>query len=321
VGIINKREKLSLVLSKALRHEVWRGWCIASRIFNLSTKWRWVVSFTLWHQVSRSNGYHSCYVFGWPRVQISVRRPAVLSGVLRGVPESLQANSIENWATTSSFTILSNLSITLRPVIRRECELLNTSINDPQIKNYAPDGLFLVPIRQELGGPQSLSGRSRHLSCTWCCNRFLFSWSLGENQSEEHYATWWGVWGGPTVFVCFLAGFGRVTCSRAELISVAKCILQPREGGSGQTRSGWTVKRDNTELLTIQTSRIVAKLQLKAGPTPLFFDLQFYVPANVKLLRKGMDYYMMWIGRARNLQWVLRTIPLSSSQFWTFDGL
>jgi hypothetical protein len=38
-----------------------------------------------------------------------------------------------------------------------------------------------------------------------------------------------GVWGGPTVFVCFSGGFGQVTRYTAELTSVAKYILQPSE--------------------------------------------------------------------------------------------
>jgi hypothetical protein len=60
-------------------------------------------------------------------------------------------------------------------------------------------------------------------------SRFLFSWSLDENQSEERYATGWGVWGGPTVFMSFSATFTWVTRYRAELTSVAKCILQLSE--------------------------------------------------------------------------------------------
>jgi hypothetical protein len=35
--------------------------------------------------------------------------------------------------------------------------------------------------------------------------------------------------GGPIVFMCFSAGFGRVTLYTAELTSVAKYILQPSE--------------------------------------------------------------------------------------------
>jgi hypothetical protein len=58
---------------------------------------------------------------------------------------------------------------------------------------------------------------------------FLFSWSLGKNQSEERYATGWGVWSGLPVFVCFSADFGRITRYRVELTSVAKYILQPSE--------------------------------------------------------------------------------------------
>jgi hypothetical protein len=38
-----------------------------------------------------------------------------------------------------------------------------------------------------------------------------------------------GLWGGPTVFVCVSASFGRVTWCRAELTDVAKCILLPSE--------------------------------------------------------------------------------------------
>jgi hypothetical protein len=34
------------------------------------------------------------------------------------------------------------------------------------------------------------------------------------------------VWGGPTVFLWFSAGFGQVMWHTAELTSVAKCMLQ-----------------------------------------------------------------------------------------------
>jgi hypothetical protein len=67
---------------------------------------------------------------------------------------------------------------------------------------------------------------------------FLVSWSMGENQSEERYATGWGVWGGLTIFLCFSADFGRVTRERAEITSVAKYYLTAEWGGSRQTRNG-----------------------------------------------------------------------------------
>jgi hypothetical protein len=69
---------------------------------------------------------------------------------------------------------------------------------------------------------------TNHQSCdTAWCSRYLFSWGLGENQSQERYASGWEVCGGPTVFVCFSADFGRVTRYRAEL--VAKYIFQPNK--------------------------------------------------------------------------------------------
>jgi hypothetical protein len=47
------------------------------------------------------------------------------------------------------------------------------------------------------------------LSSTRSCSRFLSSWRFDENQPEERNAIVWEVWNKWTVFVCFLANFGR----------------------------------------------------------------------------------------------------------------
>jgi hypothetical protein len=72
----------------------------------------------------------------------------------------------------------------------------------------------LKPIQERVSSNCACSKQMASLSLSYAL--FLFSWSLGENQSEDRYATGWGLWGGSTVFVCFLASFGRVTRDRAN---------------------------------------------------------------------------------------------------------
>jgi hypothetical protein len=43
---------------------------------------------------SRHTGYHSCFVFGRSRIQISGCRPAILTEFFRGFPKSLHANAM-----------------------------------------------------------------------------------------------------------------------------------------------------------------------------------------------------------------------------------
>jgi hypothetical protein len=45
------------------------------------------------YRTSWSSRYHSCFVFGKPRVQISAQRSAILTEVFRGFPQSFQANA------------------------------------------------------------------------------------------------------------------------------------------------------------------------------------------------------------------------------------
>jgi hypothetical protein len=75
--------------------------------YGLSIQWLWVLKlctqtdhhvFSGWHwdesyRTSRPNGQYTCFVFGRSRVQISSRRPAILTEVFRGFPQSLDANS------------------------------------------------------------------------------------------------------------------------------------------------------------------------------------------------------------------------------------
>jgi hypothetical protein len=115
-------------------------------------------------------------------------------------------------------------------------------------------------------------------------------------------------------------GVGQLYSWASRLVSVRSRGTEPKccqahlttdWGGSGQTRSGWTAKRDNTELLWTETSRTVAKLQQKAVPTPLYVsyrcqaategfswrlspprycDWLLYFPARSSFIRKGMTY-------------------------------
>jgi hypothetical protein len=78
----------------------WAGWVqpisSASHLFN--------IHFTIFfpfkpgslnscnYWTSWSSGEHSCFVFGRSWVQISVRKPAVVTEVFRGFPQSLQVN-------------------------------------------------------------------------------------------------------------------------------------------------------------------------------------------------------------------------------------
>jgi hypothetical protein len=104
---------------------------------------------------------------------------------------------------------------------------------------------------------------------------FLLSWSSRENQSEERYATGWGVWHEPTVFVCSSAAFGLVTRYSPELTSVAKYILQPSE--VVQARSAM-IKLYNVTTLNCPDTTVSYRcqaanwrLRLKAVSTPLLW--------------------------------------------------
>jgi hypothetical protein len=132
------------------------------------------------------------------------------------------------------------------------------------------------------------------------CSRFLFLWSSGEYQSEERYAIGWGVWGGPTVFVCFLAGFCWVMQYRAELTNVAMYILQMCEVVQARlaVAKRWNVTAlHSTVLLKIWTSHTAAKLQLKAlaesCPHPATAIGSCILQRSSSFIRKGMDYSVL----------------------------
>jgi hypothetical protein len=120
--------------------------------------------------------------------------------------------------------------------------------------------------------------------------RFLFTWSLGVNQSEECYITGWEMRGGPTVFV----GYSAEPCGTEPNSKVLPSTAQ--WGGSGQIRNGWTVKRDNTELLTIK--RLLPLPTATGGfggrlPPSRYCD-GCMSQRRSSFIRKGMNYKIIW---------------------------
>jgi hypothetical protein len=96
---------------------------------------------------------------------------------------------------------------------------------------------------------------------------------------------------------CIRVLLGRFQSGHAVQSRTHKCCrvyLTAEWGGSGQSRNGQTVKRDNTELLTIQTSRTAAKLQLKAFgwrlPHPAIVIGCCMSQRRSSFMRKGMNF-------------------------------
>jgi hypothetical protein len=118
---------------------------------------------------------------------------------------------------------------------------------------------------------------------------FIVSWSLGENQSEERFATGWGVWGGADCIRVLLGVFGRVTRYRAELTSVAKYVLLScsrvrwfRPNSQWQNSKTWqhyTLHyRNDSYRCQTATEGFSWRLSL-----PGYCDWLLHVPAKVKL--------------------------------------
>jgi hypothetical protein len=96
---------------------------------------------------------------------------------------------------------------------------------------------------------------------------------------------------------CIPVLLGRFRSGHAVQSRTHKCCqvnLTEEWGASGQIHSGQTAKRDNTELLTIQTSRTAAKLQLKASVLG-YPHLAIVIGCCMsqwrsRFIRKGMNY-------------------------------
>jgi hypothetical protein len=66
------------------------------------------------HRILWSSGYHSCFIFGRSQVQMLARRPAVMTEVFHGFPQSLQADAgiapwIKPWPLPSTPSPVHNL--------------------------------------------------------------------------------------------------------------------------------------------------------------------------------------------------------------------
>jgi hypothetical protein len=95
----------------------------------------------------RSNGKHFWFIFGKFPVQISARRPAILSGVFPGFsPVTVSKCGVNtlNYTTTFSFQILYNSVIAI-PFDPMYYEFLTAPLNEPLINNQIDaDGRIIL---------------------------------------------------------------------------------------------------------------------------------------------------------------------------------
>jgi hypothetical protein len=110
------------------------------------------------------------------------------------------------------------------------------------------------------------------LTHTYCV--FLLSWSLGENQSEEHYTTGWGVWGGLAVFVCFTVPVRSLdTESNSQVLPSLPYIIFQTIHFPWINNTMW---QHSASLKCLRQICLIVlpsdnwKFQLKAVPSPLF---------------------------------------------------